>query len=198
MLLYTWTNISISNWTFNILLSSKLKVAMLNTFCSNNMIFPHHLQSQINAPYFCMKSVTRVNHLNVTFDSPPISITKQTFIPHYEVTPLACTTTIEIDPSLNWVIPSNEDRLLLLRVVEKMMKGKLIYFFRTFLNHVNQIIRPLKIFLKNCLVSPLSNELTHMKVRKTQEEGWIVLAFSSSKTKFKVQNLIEFRVWNNV
>ena len=35
--LYTWTNISIFNWHFNTLLSSKLKVVMLNTFCSNNV-----------------------------------------------------------------------------------------------------------------------------------------------------------------
>jgi len=35
MVLHTWTNISISNWNFNTLLSSKLKVVMLNTFCSN-------------------------------------------------------------------------------------------------------------------------------------------------------------------
>jgi len=144
---------------------------MLNTFYSNNMIFPRHLQSRINTPYFCMKSVTRVNHLNVTFGSLTIYITKQTFTPHREVISLASSATIEIDPSLNWVIPRNEDCLLLLRVVEKMMKGKLIYFFRTFLNHVNQIIGPLQIFLKNCLVSPLSNEPTHMNVRKTQEGG---------------------------
>ena len=37
MVLYTWTNISISNWQFfNTLLSSKLLRVMLNSFCSNN------------------------------------------------------------------------------------------------------------------------------------------------------------------
>ena len=35
MILHTWTNISISSWHFNTLLSSKLKVVMLNTFYSN-------------------------------------------------------------------------------------------------------------------------------------------------------------------
>ena len=36
MVLYTWTNISISNWQFfNTLLSSKLLRVMLNSFCSN-------------------------------------------------------------------------------------------------------------------------------------------------------------------
>jgi len=38
MVLHTWTNINISNWIFNTLLSLKLKKAFLNTFCSNS----HH------------------------------------------------------------------------------------------------------------------------------------------------------------
>jgi len=37
MVLHSWTNISISNWIFNTLLSSKLKLVMLNTFCSNTL-----------------------------------------------------------------------------------------------------------------------------------------------------------------
>jgi len=38
MVLYTWTDISKSNWQFfNTLLSSKLLRAMLNTFCSNKI-----------------------------------------------------------------------------------------------------------------------------------------------------------------
>jgi len=38
MVMYTWTNISISNWQiFNTLLSSKLLRVMLNTFCSNKV-----------------------------------------------------------------------------------------------------------------------------------------------------------------
>ena len=38
MVLYTWSNISISNWQFfNTLLSSKLQRVMFNTFCSNRL-----------------------------------------------------------------------------------------------------------------------------------------------------------------
>jgi len=50
MVMYTWTNISISNWQFfNILLSSKLLRVMLNTFCSNSLPQPYNrINSLVN------------------------------------------------------------------------------------------------------------------------------------------------------
>jgi len=58
MVLRTWTNISISNWTFNTWLSSKLKRHCLNLFCSTTLM---NLICQFNNQYTIQ--ITKLNNL---------------------------------------------------------------------------------------------------------------------------------------